>query len=49
VDSALLLVLGRPVEDLTGFQLALQYIYCVGVWSTWQEEFSHSKSINTLA
>lgn len=49
VESALLLVLERLVEDLTCFQPELQCINCVGAWSTWQEEFSHSKSINTLA
>lgn len=29
---------GRQAKDLTDFQLALQHINYVGVWSIWQEE-----------
>jgi len=34
----LLLIFGRRTKDLTDFQLALQHISYVGVWSIWQEE-----------
>lgn len=31
-------VFGRQAKDLTDFQLALQHINYVGVWSIWQED-----------
>lgn len=34
----LLLTFGRRAKDLTDFQLALQHINYVGVWSIWQKE-----------
>lgn len=34
----LLLIFGRRAKDLTDFQLALQHINYVSVWSIWQEE-----------
>lgn len=34
-----LLIFGRREKDLTDFQLALQYINYVSVWSVWQQEY----------